>query len=109
MPTKTQKEVPMFQPRLIRLKQAPLYVGMDKNRFRRDVRPNIPELKIGKKGVAFDRHDLDAWVDSFKQAQLEANGHSTSRKTIRNSEKGLTGRQKAERAAFDKALKELDS
>ena len=54
-------------PRLIRLRDAPTYLGMDRHRFNSDVRPNIREIPIGSKGVAFDRLDLDAWVDHYKR------------------------------------------
>jgi uncharacterized protein YdiU (UPF0061 family) len=39
---------------------------MDKNRFNKEVRPYVPEIKIGTQGVAFDRLDLDAWFDDYK-------------------------------------------
>ncbi len=53
-------------PRLIRLRDAPRYLGMDPNRFNDEVRPYLIEIPIGKQGVAFDRLDLDAWVDQYK-------------------------------------------
>jgi hypothetical protein len=53
-------------PRLIRLRDAPRYLGMDPNRFNVEVRPYITEIPIGKQGIAFDRLDLDAWVDQYK-------------------------------------------
>jgi len=53
--------------RVIRLKNAPAYLGMDKNRFNREIRPYLVPLPIGKRGVAFDRFDLDAWVEQYKQ------------------------------------------
>ena len=49
-------------PRLIRLRDAPRYLGMDKNRFNRDVRPRVTAIRIGTQGIAFDRIDLDAWA-----------------------------------------------
>ena len=52
-------------PRLIRLRDAPIYLGMDRHRFNQDVRPNLMEIPIGTQGVAFDRLDLDAWVDDY--------------------------------------------
>jgi len=55
-----------MQPRLIRLKDASKYVGMDKNRFNKEVRPYLQELRIGIHGIAFDRLDLDQWVDQYK-------------------------------------------
>ncbi|MCW8497044.1 hypothetical protein OQJ25_07970 [Fluoribacter dumoffii] len=54
-------------PRLIRLRDAPAYVGMDRHRFNEEVRPSLMEIPIGSQGVAFDRLDLDAWVDDYIQ------------------------------------------
>jgi hypothetical protein len=56
-----------MQPRLIRLRDAPKYLGMDRNRFNSEVRPYLVTLKIGQQGIAFDRIDLDHWVDQFKK------------------------------------------
>ncbi len=53
-------------PRLLRLRDAPGYVGMDRNRFNADVRPYVTRIPIGKKGIAFDRLELDAWVEDYK-------------------------------------------
>ena len=53
-------------PRLIRLRDAPFYLGMDRNRFNAEVRPYLVEIQVGKQGIAFDRLDLDAWVDHYK-------------------------------------------
>ena len=50
----------LLLPRLIRLRDAAFYLGMDRNRFNREVRPHIPALPIGAQGIAFDRLDLDA-------------------------------------------------
>lgn len=58
-----------MQPRLIRLRDAPNYLGMDRNRFNSEVRPYLVTLKIGQQGIAFDRLDLDQWADQFKQNQ----------------------------------------
>ena len=55
-----------FQPRFIRLKDAHRYLGMDRNRFADEVRPYLIEIPIGSQGVAFDRLDLDAWADQYK-------------------------------------------
>ena len=35
-------------PRLIRLRDAPAYLGMDRNRFNAEVRPLLPEIPIGE-------------------------------------------------------------
>lgn len=56
-----------MQPRLIRLRDAANYLGMDRNRFNNEVRPFLITLKIGQQGIAFDRIDLDRWVNEFKK------------------------------------------
>jgi hypothetical protein len=53
-------------PRFVRLRDAPNYLGMDRNRFNRIVRPHIVAIPIGKQGIAFDRLDLDDWADQYK-------------------------------------------
>jgi hypothetical protein len=53
-------------PRLIRIRDAPFYLGMDRNRFNAEVRPFLTEIPIGDQGIAFDRLDLDAWADDYK-------------------------------------------
>lgn len=62
------------QPRLIRLKYAPSYLGMDRNRFNDEVRPSLTEIPIGLQGIAFDRLEIDAWVDQY----ISSNGRPTS-------------------------------
>jgi hypothetical protein len=39
---------------------------MDKNRFNTEVRPFLTEIHIGSQGIAFDRLDLDAFADDYK-------------------------------------------
>jgi hypothetical protein len=78
MPTKTFKASKTFTPllpRLIRIKDAPFYLGMDKNRFNQEVRPQLTEIKIGIQGIAFDRLDLDAWVDDLKSRSKKPDTH----------------------------------
>lgn len=48
-----------IQPRFIRLRDAPQFFGMDKNRFNRDLRPRLTEIRIGKQGRAFDRLEME--------------------------------------------------
>ncbi len=52
-------------PRLVRLRDAPAYLGMDRNRFNREVRPHLTNIPIGRQGIAFDRLELDAWVEDY--------------------------------------------
>ena len=53
-------------PRVLRLRDAPQYLGMDINRFNKEVRPFITEVRIGLQGIGFDRLDLDQWFDQYK-------------------------------------------
>ena len=52
-------------PRLVRLRDAPAYLGMDRNRFNAEVRPHLTRIPIGQQGIAFDRLELDAWVEDY--------------------------------------------
>jgi hypothetical protein len=54
-----------FLPRLLRLRDAPAYLGMDRNRFNSEVRPRLTRIPIGCQGIAFDRLELDAWVEDY--------------------------------------------
>jgi hypothetical protein len=53
-------------PRIIRFRDAPFYLGMDRNRFNAEVRPYLTEIPIGTQGIGFDRLELDAWVEDYK-------------------------------------------
>jgi hypothetical protein len=55
----------LLQPRIIRFRDAPGYLGMDRNRFNAEVRPYVTEVPIGTQGIGFDRLELDAWVDDY--------------------------------------------
>ena len=57
----------LLMPRILRLKHAPSYVGTNINFFNEIIRPNLTEIPLGSKGVGFDRHELDHWVDVYKK------------------------------------------
>ena len=52
-------------PRIIRLSNAPFYLGMDKNRFNNEVRDFVSEFPIGIQGIGFDRLELDKWIEHY--------------------------------------------
>ncbi len=52
-------------PRVIRFRDAPAYLGMDRNRFNTEVRPYLTRIPIGQQAIAFDRLELDAWVEDY--------------------------------------------
>ena len=57
-----------LQPRFVRLKHAPGYLGMDRHRFNNEVRPHLTEIPIGRQGIAFDRMEMDEFADYYKGA-----------------------------------------
>lgn len=52
-------------PKILRMRDAPDYLGMSPRAFNEIVRPNVREASIGVQGIGFLRDDLDAWADSF--------------------------------------------
>jgi hypothetical protein len=75
---------PNIVPRIIRFRNAPAYLGMDRARFNAEVRPHLTEIPIGKQGIGFDRLELDAWVDAYK-AFKDRRGCKIRRSDARNS------------------------
>jgi hypothetical protein len=67
----------MPAPRLIRLRDAPYYLGMDRNRFNGEVRPYLTAIPIGRQGIAFDRLELDAWAEDY----ISRNGRPAARRS----------------------------
>jgi len=53
-------------PRGIRLKDAPGYLGMNRNRFNAAVRPYVTEIKYSTQCIVFDRLELDNWFVDYK-------------------------------------------
>ena len=105
-----------INPRLIRLRDAPFYLGMDKNRFNAEVRPYVVEIPVGKQGVAFDRIDLDAWVDQYKarngrpgQPRGDQLWDARERLASTSAEGSGTSTNKSEASAFAKALERATS
>ena len=107
-----------FQPRLIRLRDAAKYLGMDKNRFNSEVRPNLTEIPIGCQGIGFDRLDLDDWFENYK-ARNGRPGKSTEggklwdRKSRQDSSRGMVSgtlkKGSATEKDFERALERATS
>ena len=114
----TQDIKKQFQllPRLIRLRDAPFYMGMDKNRFNAEVRPEITEIPIGEQGIAFDRLDLDEWIDKYKACNRrpgllkgETTWDTKERQASTNGKASGTSTNKSEATDFAKALEKSTS
>lgn len=77
-----------LQPRFVRASAAPRYCGMCERIFNAEIRPYLTEISIGVKGVAFDRLDLDAALDDYKERYGRAPKRSTKEHgTCRRKEK----------------------
>ena len=68
-----------FSPRLLRPRLAAAYLGMNKNNFNRLVRPWVCAIPLGKRAIAFDRLELDAWTEEYcrRNGQAEKRGRIT--------------------------------
>lgn len=103
-------------PKLIRLRDAPLYLGMDRNRFGVEVRPYLTEIPIGSHGIAFDRLELDAWAEQYKNRNGRPGqpigdqlwDDNTRRDSSSAAEFGTSTNASTE-GAFARALEQLDS
>jgi hypothetical protein len=100
--------------RLIRLRDAPHYVAMDRNRFNDEVRPFLIDIPIGSHGIAFDLLDLDAWIEQYKQRsgrpgirrrEWDVNEHQDS---IKEETPGTLTNKPME-SAFQKAVAQIPS
>jgi hypothetical protein len=75
--------------------------------FDREARPYLTDIPISKQGVAFDRIELDAWVDDH----MRANGRPPKRRTLWESQKQAFGNEakfgglksKSTESAYEKA------
>lgn len=56
-------------PGVIRIRDAPFYLGMNKNIFRKEVSPFLTKFPIGGIGVGVDRRELDLWIAYMKNTQ----------------------------------------
>ena len=115
--TSRSTDVSAFLPRFIRLRDAPSYLGMDKNRFNREVRPLLAVIPIGMQGIAFDRLDLDSWADDYKsrnghpaaQPEREKLWETKERRVSPNGVGSGTSINSSEEHAFARALEQATS
>ena len=94
-----------FGPRFIRLRDAPAFLGMDRNRFNAEIRPYLTEITVGVQGRAFDRLELDDIAGgSINPAtdvpvDYKENDYGTKKDArSRQERRGLAHRQKDRRA-----------
>ena len=92
---------PLIQPFVIRMRDAPAYLGMSPRTFNEMVRPCVREVVFGVQGVAFLRDDLEQWaVDFF---DMNATPKPERRDSKNFSEKQMEHRK----PGFEKALADV--
>ena len=100
-------------PRIVRLRDAPDYLGMDRNRFNVLVRPYLTEIPIGIQGIGFDRLDIDSWADHYKAVrgrppEKEASCLEKERRASLEEEKpGISISKSRDTGEFEKAVERL--
>jgi hypothetical protein len=117
LPWRTIRKSSGVVPRVLRLKEAPGYLGMDKNRFNTEVRPYITEIPVGKQGIGFDRLDLDDWLEEYKACNGRHGKQKGGKKPwqerkLPDSFKGMgygTSTRSSEEEEFAKALERARS
>ena len=61
-----------LQPKCVRQKDAPAYLGTNERNFNRVFRPYLTEIPLGEpgkaRGVGYDRNELDSLFDEYKHA-----------------------------------------
>jgi len=84
---------------------------MDRNKFNAEVRPYVTKVPLGKQALAFDRLELDAWVDDYIQRNGRpgrAEGISIwdvkRRQASSNVKESGTSTSKCEDDEFEKAV-----
>ncbi len=56
----------LILPRVIRASDAPAYLGIDKNKFNKIVKPSLVAVHLGEHSIGYDRLDLDRWWEDYK-------------------------------------------
>ena len=100
-------------PRFIRAKDAPAYLGMNRNMFNQLVKPWLTIIPRGTQGRAYDRLDLDAWADEDKRRNgrtPEKSKRSTQwdenerQASLKGAQSGISIRKSGDGEDFAKAL-----
>lgn len=101
-------------PRFLRLRDAPVYLGMNIHLFNSEVRPYLTEIPIVIQGIAFDRLDLDKWAEQYKRykgrsARLNGDSRWEDQEMLDSSNVGMSGilTSKSSVNALEKALAQV--
>jgi hypothetical protein len=106
-----------FQPRFVRQKDAPGYLGVNKNYFNAYFRPELTEIRLGPQMLMYDRLELDALAEHIKTLHGRPAEQKGERESWRNkkspvSPSGMgrtTSTKSSEEKEFAKALEQATS
>lgn len=104
-------------PRILRMRDAPNYLGMSPRIFNKTVRPYVTEFPVGDGGIGWDRLELDAWVEEHKRRngrpakQLEDTRweRKERRAALTSAVKSGTSKRSSAGGSFAKALELVTS
>jgi predicted DNA-binding transcriptional regulator AlpA len=68
---RAREHVPVAERRLLRLAAAADYLSMSQRLFNAAVRPHVATIRLGPRAIAFDRLELDAWVDRRRRTTID--------------------------------------
>ena len=97
-----------FAPKILRMKDAPYYMGMNKNMFNDIVRPFVTEIPIGKQGIGFDRLELDMFADDNKRRVGRPGSQMKERSLWQKSQQVLQEKRATVSGISIKSSKEKD-
>ena len=75
------------EPRVIRHKDAPTYLGVNVNYFNKHIRPELLEISFGPQMIGYDKIDLDRWLDDYKARNGRPGKGKEAKKPIRQKSK----------------------
>ena len=101
---KSMRAAIVLLPRLVRFRDAPGYLGMDRNRFNTEVRPFLTRIPIGQQGIAFDRLELDAWVEEY----ISRNGRPAKRSELWDAKKHRASKKEAVSGGSTRGSRDTD-
>jgi len=87
-------------PRIVRIGEAPAYLGMSRSVFEEQVRPHLTIIAIGRKGKGVDRRALDRVADELFAAQAAGSPSPSLDETGSPSQAPICGGRSAKKGDF---------
>ena len=97
-----------YNAKVLRLVDAPGYVGLNKNTFNSVIRPQLNELQLGERIVGFNRSELDNFID-IETNQAQATEHAPwGNQTNKTARRGSSKEVKSGTSTGESATPELE-